>query len=417
MKTLCLFQLLRKPFGARCLLFWAGALALAWSGCGRGPSASGRGRGANPAPPPPRRVQAAPVTERRLERVVVALGSLLAHDQATLSAKVPGRLQVLKVDLGSQVKAGEVLALIEPRDYELKVEQASAALAQARAVLGLPLEGDNDRVDPDEVSSVKEARAVLQEAKANFDRVTRLAQEKLVSPSETDVAQSAYLVALNRHEDARTKARQQQALVAQRRAEFNLARQPLADAAIVAPFDGGIQSRQADIGEYLTIGSPILELVRLDPLRLRLEVSERDAPRVRAAQAVRFSLEGDPQVHTGQVQRLSPALDEQNRMLLVEADLRNDGRLRPGHFVRAEIVTAPESTAVTIPTNAVSVFAGLQKAFTIQEGKAVEKRITTGQSGGDWVEVTSGLRAGESVVLNPGNLLTGHPVTVEGGSR
>jgi RND family efflux transporter MFP subunit len=397
-------------------LIWIGALSLSFPACDSGQKPAARGvKGERPALPP-KTVQTARVTERRIERSVIALGTLAAYEHATLSAKVPGRLETIQVDIGSRVRRGDKLAQIEARDYELKVQQATAALAQARAALGLPLEGDNDRVDTEQLSAVKEARAVLDEAKANHDRIIKLSREKVISESQLDTAQSAYLVALNRYQDALETARQKQALVAQRRAEHEIARQQLTDTTLLAPFDGGVQERRADVGEYLTVGLPILTLVRLDPLRLRGEVSERDAPKVRWGQKMRFTIEGETNVFAGTIQRLSPALDE-NRMLVVEADIPYDERLRPGYFTRAEIITLPEALALTIPTNAVAVFSGLEKAFTIKADKAAEKRIVTRQRGLDWVEVVSGLAAGEEVILNPGGLQNGSPVTVGPASK
>lgn len=367
---------------------------------------------------PPRRVQVEKVSEQQLERSVMALGSLVAHEKATLSAKVAGRVQTLHVDVGATVKKGSPLAQIEPRDYELKVRQALAALSQARAVLGLPIEGDNDQIDPENTSAVKGARAVLDESKANLNRVKQLSQQKIVSESEVDTAQSGYLVALNRCADAQETARQQQAMVAQRRAEYEIAKQQLADTVLTAPFDGGIQERKADVGEYLIVGAPVITVVKLEPLRLRVEVSERDAGRVRLGQLMRFTVEGNTNRFEGQVDRLSPALDENTRMLLVEADIRNEGRLHPGCFARAEIVTEPAARALTMPAEAIITFVGLEKAIVVQDGKALEKRITTGQRGKDWVEVLSGLKAGEAVVLNPGGLQNGNPVTAgEGPER
>lgn len=76
-------------------------------------------------------------------------------------------------------------------------------------------------------------------------------------------------------------------------------------------------------------------------------------------------------------------------------------------------MTAPDAVALTIPAQAAVAFAGLEKAFTCQKGKAAEKRITTGKRGPDWVEVVAGLERGEDVILNPGNLQNGHPVIVE----
>lgn len=386
------------------------ALVLVLPACNRGSAPAAKGPGTKLAAP--RSVQTSPVAERRIERSVYALGSLSAHEKATLSAKVAGRVQSVHVDLGTTVTQGDVLARIEPRDYELKVKQAAAALAQARAVLGLPLEGDNDQSDPEATSAVKGARAILDEAEANLARVKKLKQQMIVSDSDLDTAQSVYLVALNRYADAQETARQHQGMVAQRRAEYEIAKQQLTDTVITAPFDGGIQERRADLGEYLIVGAPVITLVRLNPLRLRLEVSERDAPKVTLGQTLRFTVEGDTNTVSSKVERLGPALDETTRMLLVEADIPNDGRLHPGCFARAEIVTEPQARALTIPANAVTSFAGLEKALLIQDGKAVEKRIVVGQRTTSWVEVVSGLAAGEEVILNPGSLQTGSPVVL-----
>jgi RND family efflux transporter MFP subunit len=403
----------RNSTGSKARPGWLLALGLilALPACDFARKPAGRKSGAGPPAVAPRKVRTARVTERCIERTVIALGSLVAFEQATLSAKVPGRVQEIRVDIGSRVRRGDALAIMEPIDYQLKVQQSAAALSQARAALGLPLTGESDQIEVEEIAAVKEARAVLNEAKANHERIKSLWAAKILSDSQLDTAQSTYLVALNRLQDALDTVRQKQAMVAQRRAEFAIARQQLTDTTLAAPFDGGVQARQASVGEYLVVGAPMVTLVRLDPLRLRVEVSERDAPQVRLGQAVRFSVEGDTNVFSSKIQRLSPSLTE-NRMLVVEADLPQDDRLHPGYFTRAEIVTLPETQALTIPTNAVVTFSGLEKAFAVRDGTAAEKRITTRLRGRDWVEVPTGLAAGEEIILNPGNLQNGNPVIV-----
>ena len=177
-----------------------------------------------------------------------------------------------------------------------------------------------------------------------------------------------------------------------------------------------VQSRVAGVGEFQQSGTPVVTLVRTDPLRLRLEVAERDAADVRIGQALRLRVEGHTNLITGKIARLSPAISEQSRMLIVEADIPNDGVLRAGQFVRAEIVTQERDTALAVPAAAIVAFAGLEKVVTIAEGKAVEKTVTTGRRGGDWVEIITGLKPGETVVLTPGNLRTGQPVAASEGA-
>ena len=349
---------------------------------------------------------------RPMERVVTVTGSLAAEEAATLSVKVSGRLKNIPVDLGSIVKKGDLIAQVEPRDYELRLQQSAAALSQARATVGLPLEGTDDRFDPETISAVKEARAVYEEATANRDRVLNLSKQGVVSKSEVDTVESAYKVALNRFEAARDDARTRQAILAQRRAECDLAKQQLTDSSMRAPFDGAVQARLANLGEFLSAGTPVVKLVKTDPLRLRLEVPERDAATVRLGLRVRLTAEGHAKIYTGELTRVSPAIDELSRMLFVEADIRNDGLLRPGLFSRAQIVTMNDDPGLAVPPNALITFAGLEKVVSILEGKTLEKIVTTGRRGADWVEILSGLKAGEMVVVEPGNLRTGQPVNV-----
>ena len=224
---------------------------------------------------------------------------------------------------------------------------------------------------------MRQARALLEEAKTNRDRQATLFDQGIVARSLLDSAESAYKVAVSRYEDAIEEVQIRQALVAQRRTELALARQQLADTAIHAPFDGAIQEKRASIGEYPGAGAPVATVVRMNPLRLRVEVPEREAQQVRIGQSVRVTTEGDPNVYLGRIARLSPVITPQTRMLIVEAEVANDGSLRPGLFARAEIVIDDDTMAVTIPTKSIVTFAGIEKVVVVQNGKALEKPITT----------------------------------------
>lgn len=354
---------------------------------------------------------------RPMERTVVVTGALGAQERSVLSAKVSGRIEAINVDIGSRVAKGDVLAQIEPRDYELGLQQALAALAQARAALGLPLEGDSERVQLEEVNSVRHTRAVLQEATSNRERVQRLSTAGIASQSEVDTVEANYKVALSRHEVALEEARSRIAAVTQRRVEADLARKRLADAAIRAPFEGTVQSRPAGIGEYVASGAAIIELVKTDPLRLRLNVPERFAVHVRPGKQFRLSAELDTNCYTGTISRVSPALDEQSRVLLVEADVPARESLRPGLFARAELVIVPNDPGLAIPADCITTFAGLEKVVLAQNGKALEKVVSTGRRGTGWIEIVSGLSLGEQVVVKPEGLRTGSPIVVRPSAR
>ena len=380
-------------------------------GCSK--QAAGRSSRATVGTAPARAVTVATVTEQVMERAVAVIGSLAAHDEATLSVKVPGRLQTLAVDLGSSVRQGQLIAQVEPKDYELQLTQAEAFLSQARARLGLTLTGDDEKVDATQTSTVKEAKARLEEARKNRDRIVELNEQGILSQSERETADAAYEIAANRFRDAMEEVNNRLAQLAQRRAEVEIARQQLADTVIRAPFDGAIQERRTSPGEYLIAGRPVVTIVQTDPLRLRVEAPERESAAIHPGQKVRVWVEGNPSAHAGTINRVSPAIDRQTRMLVVEADIPNDGSLRAGSFVRAEIITRDDQRSLSVPTDALVTFAGIEKVFVVEKDKAVEQSVSIGRRGTNWVEVVHGVKTGDVVVLNPGNLQTGDAVKMQ----
>jgi membrane fusion protein, multidrug efflux system len=362
-----------------------------------------------------RQVKTVAVAETPFGETVTANGTLAAYDQTTVSVKVPGRVRTISVDLGTVVARGQVVAQVDPEDYRLRVQQSEAALAQARARLGLAPDGTDDRVDPEQTATVRQARAMLDEARFNRDRAARLVEQGIIAKAEFDTANATFKVAEGRYQDAYEEIRNRQGVLAQRRSELALARQQLKDTAVVAPLDGIVQEKRTSVGEYLAAGAPVVNIVRMDPLRLRAEIPERESHTVHTGQDVRVTVEGDTNVYVGKIMRLSPVIAEQNRMLVVEADVRNNGKLRPGSFAHAEIVTNDAKMAVTVPNNAIVTFAGIEKVIVVQNGKALEKPITTGRRNAEFTEIVAGINVGEKVIVDPGNLQSGQPVEVIAG--
>ncbi|WP_437320349.1 efflux RND transporter periplasmic adaptor subunit [Sorangium sp. So ce385] len=371
-------------------------------------------KGAKTAPSA-KEVTLAPVTELVVEQTIDISGTLDADEQVTVGAKVPGRLASIAVDLASPVEKDQVVAQLETRDYELRIEQAAAALAQSRAQLGLPQDGPDGELDVESVAIVREALATFKEAQANLVRARSLAKEGLMSGMDLDAAEAAAVRAETAVQSAREEVRIRKAAVRQRRSELSMARQQLADAVVRSPIDGVVQVRRASVGQFLAAGAPVADIVRVDPLRLRVAIPETEAAAVRAGQQVRVTVPGDSAVYAGTVARLAPAIDPQSRTLLVESDIKNPGHLRPGSLVTAQIVVTSKP-GPSVPATAIVRFAGLAKVITVEDGKAKEKQVVTGKTAGDRVEIVSGLAVGESVVARPGSLQQGQPVRVVEGS-
>jgi RND family efflux transporter MFP subunit len=362
---------------------------------------------------PQRRVRLVPVVTHRFEDVITVSGTLAPDERVVLSTKTAGRLAVLEVDLASEVKAGELVARIETRDYEIGVQQARAALGQARALLGLEPGADSNQVDLESVAIVRQARATLHEAQVNVTLMETLAQEGLAPLAELDAARASLVRAQASVETAREQVRGWRALIRQRASDVALAEQRLQDTRLHSPFDGFVQARLANVGQYLAAGAPVLEVVKVDPLRLQLSIVESDASRVRVGQRVEVRGTAFEQQLEGKVARVAPALDIATRTLLLEVDIANPGRLRPGTFVNAKVHVGVRSRA-SVASSALVSFAGLQKVLLVEDQRVVERVVNVGEQVDGKVEILSGVEVGEAVIQEPGSLQQGQQVEIDG---
>ena len=361
-----------------------------------------------------KKVKVVKAVSANVPRSVEVSGTLAAEEEVVMSVKVPGRVQAVYVDLGSPVKRGQALLRLEPADFQLRVQQSDAAYQQARVRLGLDPEGkgEGNGLDVTETGVVRQAKAVLEEAKLTRDRMESLSRDGLVPKSQLDDATAQYQVAEARYQDAVEEVRSRQALLIQRRAELDIARKQLSDSVLSSSTDGVIQEKRVTAGQFVASGDPVFTLVRIHPLRLKLAVPERDSTNVRPGQRVEIRVEGDAnRIHVGRLARVSPAISADNRTLMVEAEIGNEhGALRPGSFARAEIITDSNEPVVLVPTSSVITFAGLTKVISIENNETQEKRVRLGRNTKGSVEVVEGINAGDTVVLEPGNLSSGEKV-------
>jgi multidrug efflux pump subunit AcrA (membrane-fusion protein) len=357
-------------------------------------------------------VQVIRVEQIPVDRAVSVTGTLAAEEQVMLSLKVTGRLEEVLVDLGSPVRRGQVVARLTPTDFDLRLRQATAALQQARARLGLDPDGSDDSVDIERTSLVRQAAATLDEARRQRDRYATFVQRGISARAELESADAQLQIADGRYQDALEEVRNRQAVLAQRRSEVALAQQQLDDTTLRSPIDGVVRERHAFAGEFRAAGTTVVTVVRQHPLRLQLAVPERASTNVQAGQIVHVSVEGDDQKYQGRVARLSPAITEGNRTLAIEAEVPNEhGRLRPGMFARAEIVT-DRNLSIVVPQSALVIFAGVEKLLVARENVVREQRVRTGRRLENRVEILEGVATGDLVITNPGGLADGASVRV-----
>ena len=350
---------------------------------------------------PALKVQTERIAVTSIPEIVTANGELFAEDQATVTLKVPGRVAKLFVDLGTVVAVGQVIAELDPADQALAVKQFEAAVEQTRARLGIA-DKKGDDVKPQDTAMVREADAQLREARFIFDTTSRLQKDGVVSKIDLEKAQVRRQGSEAHYQAVVEQVMQLRAQLVEKQAQLAMARQMLADLTVRAPFTGAVTKRLTSLGEYLPANSPVATIVRQNPVRIRVEVPERLAPKIRAGQRIDVSLNGGLIRRSGRVVRLSPAIEAQNRSLLIEGELPNaDGALRPGTFVEATIVVNPNAQGIAAPAGAMITFAGTERMFVVKDGKLAERLIRTARRlPGERVEVTGGLQAGDLLVTD-----------------
>ena len=382
---------------------------------------------------------------REVQRSVETVGSVLAWDDVQVRTEQPGTIARLLVDLGDSASKGQVLAEYDAREFELAVRQAEAdllsaqqSLARARATVGASeaaLRRAKDGLVALE-AEVTRTQSEVDWAKSELERNQQLFKRELIAARDVDSVRNLYNVAMARmaaavsardqHPDQMRMAEAQvdsdraalhvaEAEVQRRDASLGIAKKRLGDTTIRAPFAGVIAKRLVNPGEYVKENTPVFNLVAMDPLKYTGTVPERFAPELKAGQRIELTVEAYPgQSFAGQVTRVSPAVEVQTRSLALEGRVGNaDARLRPGFFTKGRVLTRKDASAAFVPAEAVVYFVGISKVFVVTGDKVEERLVKSGARQGAWVEVTEGVKPGETVaVSNLSQLFNGAPVTL-----
>ncbi len=343
-------------------------------------------------------VSAASVVQQPVARFIRVSGALAAQEEAEVAAEVAGRVVATPIERGSRIASGAALIRIADADVAAQAREADANAAQIEARLGTASGGD---FEVDRVPEVANARANYDLTRTEFERTKMLQDRQLVSRSEFDQKQAQVEAARRQYEVARNGAEQQyQALIAAR-ARVAMARKAVDDTVVRAPFDGVVGERLVSVGDYVTRGTKVASVMRVSPLRLELTVPAQYVTAIAVGSAVDLTVDAYPgETFVGRVRYVSPALRSDTRALIVEAVVDNaDGRLKPGLFTTARIEQAAKSPALLIPAAAVQKTATANRVFVVVSDRAEERLVTTGQLEGEQIEVTSGLAAGDRVVV------------------
>ncbi|RPJ71334.1 MAG: efflux RND transporter periplasmic adaptor subunit [Acidobacteria bacterium] len=380
-----------RPFVRTLLpLLSAGLFAAA---CSRGPVPSAAGPGAAVE------IRAAQVVEQEVVRELSVTGTLTADEDAEVAAETGGRVVATLVERGSAVAEGAPLIELARSESEASFGEAEANVAQIEARLALQAGGG---FDADRVPEVAAARASKELAETEFDRIKTLLGDRVVSQAEFDQKRTQVEAARNQYQAARNNAAQLYRQHAAATARLSLARKALADTVVRAPFGGLVVERKVSVGDYVTRGTKVVTVVRVQPLRVELTVPERFMSSVKPGQPVRVAVDAYPgRTFEGRVRFVSPALRADQRALVIEALVPNtDGLLKPGIFVSAVLEGAVRERALFVPRAALRVEAGINRLFVLRGDRVEERVVKVGQSSGDLIEIRDGVSSGEQVAVS-----------------
>lgn len=334
-------------------LFLLAGLLLAAAGCGR------KSERPEPGQLPPATVKAQALEKVKRVATEEVVGTVRAKLRSVIEAKVSGKLEQMLVVPGQQVKAGELLTVIEAREVQARYDRAVA---------------------------------VRQQAESDLKRLTALFEQKILSQAEFDNAQARARVAAAAVTEAETM---------------------LGYTKVAAPFAGVITRKHADVGDLAAPGKPLLDMEDSTVLRLEADVPEAVVGRLKLGDQLPVRVAALDTNLEATISEIAPAADPNSRTFLVKLDLPNTPGLRAGQFGRVAMPVG-ETSALRVPASAVIQRGQMEIVFVIRDGRAQLRLVKTGRRIGGEVELVSGVEAGEKIVIEGAMaLLDGQPLTIK----
>jgi RND family efflux transporter MFP subunit len=336
-----------------CRTFALSALALAAAACHRAPEAL------REPTLPAAQVRVSQVESKVRPATEEAVGTVRAKLRAAIEPKVSGRIESMLVTPGQVVKAGDLLARLDGREFQARLDQAIALREQARS---------------------------------DFERQRQLLGQKITTQAEFDAAKARMGVTEANASEAETM---------------------LAYRAVTAPFAGTITRKLADVGDLASPGKPIVEIEDQTGLRLEADLPEALVARVKLGDKLPVSVPSSGAQVEGVVSEISPVADPVSRTFLTKLDLQQSPALRAGQFGRVAVPVG-ETNAVRVPASALVRRGQMDYVFIVADHHARLRIVKTGKTIGNEIEIVSGLNAGERLVTEgAGGLTDGQPLNVQ----
>ncbi len=303
---------------------------------------------------------------RKMEVLEESVGALESLADPIVSAEVAGRVAEVRAVAGSEVKVGQILAVLDARDAGLSHQ---AAQAEARRVESL----SNNQSH-------------------NLERLKQLREKNFISQAALDDAIAQNAATQNQLSGAR--------------AQLGLAERTVGKTNVLSPVSGRVEKQTAILGQYVKVGDPMFQVVSLNKLRARLPFPETLSGQVQRGMTVRITAAGDHTMLTGKITEIRPMAGTNNRAFDAFVTFDNPGAWRPGATVTASVVLEEHQNAVTVPEQSVILRPAGKVVYVVQGGKASQRVVQVGITQDGQTEVISGLQAGETVAVDGAGFLT-----------
>lgn len=429
------------------LLAFVSVSSLAMTACSGSAAKSANANQANAnAVPTVVDITTTPAVVRQIPTYFEATGTLASDAATDVAPTVGGKITAVNFDIGSYVQKGAVLAQLDSRDAQIRLEQtqaqvqqAESGVAQARAQveaarasvrqtqarLGLT---EGSAFDIESFSQVRATKAQLDLAERELGRAERLLETGDIARTiydqrkaqrdqlraQLDESRSTASVAVASIRTAQSQVGTAQSAVGTAQSAADAARTQVAsaqkaigDATIYAPISGYISERVADVGEFAATTSKIATILRTSVLRLRIDVPEQSVGQIANGQGISLQTSAYPDRNfSGTVTRISPNINATSRVLVVEAEVENTGGLlKPGQFATVRITQPQPAQAIMVPASAVRAEGEANKVFVVRDGRVEEKIVQIGLLENDQIEIKTGVAENDIVATSNLNIL------------
>ncbi len=392
-------------------------------GCGDGP-ATGVDRKTNPSKE--KRVKVSPAEASAPKGDMEYVGVLTAHRKVKVSSELGGIIEGLYFEKGDRVSEGKLLAKISTSSVQLQVREGEAAVDAAKSQLKKMEEGSRPQEIQIAASALKETEAALLEAERNYKRVKDLHQIQAVSGSQYDSAERQVGTAKARMESAKEQLilalkgprtediKTTRAKLEQAEASLAFTKDRLKKSMLRSPCNGIIAFRDVEAGEVIPAGTPLTEVIELEPMKIKISLGEKDIHILRKQGRFPFTVDAVPgKEFFCRLSFLSPTADPVTRSFPVElVAIDPDPGMADGMTVRVKFPIVGGTKAIKLPSAWLSEEDGNIGVYIAEDGKALFRKVTLGAYYDNRVEILEGLGDKDLVITNPAGLKSGEAVEV-----